>query len=231
MAYVDSTSAPAARAKAMVGVGAIHAIMAVGVYTGLTISGVIETPDNILTAWNVPTPAPTLEPPPPPEQKAEQTPQPSTYMPPRAPERRVELPTQTPIVAQPLDNGPIMPAIPDTLAGTGIGDSGLALPNPTPTVAAVGPRPANNAAGWITTDDYPRRDLMRGNEGTVRYRLVVASNGRVETCEVTQGSGHSGLDAETCRLLSRRARFDPATDTSGTEVVGTFSGVVTWQIP
>ena len=230
MAYVDSTSAPGARAKALLGVGAIHAIMAVGVYTGLTITGVIDSPEAIVTAWNVKTPPPPVEPPPP-EQKVEQDNPIVTYNPPRAPERKLDLAPQTPIVAQPLDDGPIMPAIPSTLPGTGIGDIGLVLPTPTHTFAAVGPQPANNAAGWITTDDYPRRDLMRGNEGTVRYRLVVASNGRVETCEITQGSGHSGLDAETCRLLSRRARFDPAMDTSGSQVVGTFTGMVTWQIP
>ncbi|MEN7536961.1 energy transducer TonB [Aurantiacibacter flavus] len=230
MAYVDSTSAPGARARALLGVGAIHAIMALGVYTGLTITGVIAPPKKIVTAWNVPTPVPTLDPPPP-EQKAEQDPIVPTYNPPKAPDRIIDLPVETPSVAERFDDGPIMPTIPAKLPGSTVGDNNLALPTPTPSFAAVGPRASNNSAGWITTDDYPRRDLMRGNEGTVRYRLVVASNGRVETCEVTQSSGHSGLDGETCRLLSRRARFEPAKDTSGAQVVGTFTGAVTWQIP
>ena len=230
MAYVDSTSAPGARARALLGVGAIHAVMAIGVYTGLTITGVIDKPESIVTAWDVPTPTPTLEPPPP-QETEQQIPDVVTYNPPKAPERKLDLPTRDPVVAAPFDDGAIMPTIPDTLPGTGIGNGGLALPSPTPSVAAVGPKAINGPTGWITTDDYPRRDLMRENEGTVRYRLVVASNGRVETCEVTQGSGHSGLDAETCRLLQRRARFEPAKDGSGAQVVGTFTGAVTWQIP
>ncbi|WP_161981450.1 energy transducer TonB [Aurantiacibacter suaedae] len=230
MAYVDSTSAPGARARALLGVGAIHAVMAIGVYTGLTITGVIAPPDKIVTAWNVPTPVPTAEPPPP-EQKAEQDPIVPTYNPPKAPDRIIDLPVDTPTVAQKLDDGPIMPTIPHKLPGSTVGEGSLILPSPTPSFAAVGPAPINGPNGWITTNDYPRRDLMREHEGTVRYRLVVASNGRVETCEVTQSSGHSGLDAETCRLLQRRARFDAAKDTSGAQVVGTFTGAVTWQIP
>ncbi|RIV92253.1 energy transducer TonB [Aurantiacibacter xanthus] len=230
MAYVDSTAAPGARAKALLGVGAIHAVMAIGVYTGLTITGVIAPPEKIVTAWNVPTPTPTLEPPPP-EKIEQQVPEVVTYNPPKAPERKLDLPTRDPIVAAPFDDGPVMPTIPRQFPGTGTGDLALPTPSPSPSFAAVGPSAINGPTGWITTDDYPRRDLMRENEGTVRYRLVVASNGRVETCEVTQSSGHSGLDAETCRLLQRRARFQPAKDTSGAQVVGTFTGAVTWQIP
>jgi protein TonB len=84
---------------------------------------------------------------------------------------------------------------------------------------------------WITTDDYSRSDLTRNREGTARYRLVIGSDGRVDACEITSSTGHTSLDTATCRLIERRARFDPATNSQGNRVVGTYSGSVTWQIP
>ena len=231
MAYVDSTPAPGARARAMLGVGAIHAVMAVGVYTGLTITGVIAPPAAILDTFDVPPVAPPPEAPP--ETPPEAVPETSSYVPPVAPKQEILLPADSTVVVPQFDEALIRPDIPGVIPGSGIVGSDLIIPAPPapPSFAAAGPVPRNGPAGWITSDDYPRRELMRESEGTARYRLVIGSNGRVETCEIVQSSGFAGLDAETCSLLQRRARFEPATDTSGARVVGTFTGAVTWQIP
>ncbi|ANC50469.1 hypothetical protein CP97_14783 [Aurantiacibacter atlanticus] len=53
----------------------------------------------------------------------------------------------------------------------------------------------------------------------------------MNACEIIGSTGHASLDNATCRLIERRARFDPATSTSGETVVGTYTGTVTWQIP
>ncbi|KRA83821.1 hypothetical protein ASD76_07340 [Altererythrobacter sp. Root672] len=65
----------------------------------------------------------------------------------------------------------------------------------------------------------------------VGYSLIIGSNGRVSACDVVRSSGNSQLDEATCRLITRRARFDPATDGSGAKIIGSFSGTVLWQIP
>ena len=92
-------------------------------------------------------------------------------------------------------------------------------------------QPSNDSARWITTDDYPAAALRRGQEGTASYRLTLSSSGRVSACEITTSSGDSQLDSATCRFITRRARFTPATDSSGVAVVGTYTGTVRWEIP
>ena len=91
--------------------------------------------------------------------------------------------------------------------------------------------PRNGPAGWITSNDYARSDLVREREGTAGYRLVIGSNGRVDACEITRSSGHASLDSNTCRLIESRARFEPAKNNRGETTVGTYTGTVTWQIP
>src|SRR5690606_844924 len=79
--------------------------------------------------------------------------------------------------------------------------------------------------------DYPRRAILDSAEGTVAFRLVIGTNGQVSSCELTRPSGHRALDDATCRLISRRARFDPATDETGSKVLGTYTGSVKWELP
>ena len=60
---------------------------------------------------------------------------------------------------------------------------------------------------------------------------MIGSNGRVNACEITASSGHAALDEATCKFVTRRARFEPATDSNGAKVVGSYSSKVTWRIP
>ena len=41
----------------------------------------------------------------------------------------------------------------------------------------------------------------------------------------------SDLDDATCKLVTRRARFKPATDGEGNPTTGSYSNAVRWQIP
>jgi protein TonB len=100
-----------------------------------------------------------------------------------------------------------------------------------PTFAPRAAAPRNEPARWVVTDDYPSRDLREGNEGVAVFRAVVGSNGRVSACEIVRTSGHAGLDAATCKAVTARARFEPATDENGEKVVGTYGNSVRWQIP
>lgn len=103
-----------------------------------------------------------------------------------------------------------------------------------PTQPAFTPRspsPANDRSSWVTTADYPARDLRLGHTGTTKYRVVISSSGKVQDCEITGSSGFAGLDEATCKYVSRRARFDPASNGNGEKIVGTWSGSVSWRIP
>lgn len=82
-----------------------------------------------------------------------------------------------------------------------------------------------------TRDDYPRSALRAGEEGTAWYTLSIDAAGAVKDCTITQSSGSAALDAATCRMLMRRARFSPATDDAGKPVESKFSGKVDWVIP
>jgi protein TonB len=81
------------------------------------------------------------------------------------------------------------------------------------------------------TDDYPARDLDEGHEGTTVFRVIVGADGRVSGCEIVRSSGYRGLDQATCRAVTKRARFRPATDGNGQAVAGSYSNSVRWQIP
>jgi len=43
-------------------------------------------------------------------------------------------------------------------------------------------------------------------------------HGRVKDCRVVKSSGYSILDKATCDLLTRRAKFSPATDEHGNPI-------------
>ena len=154
-----------------------------------------------------------------------------SYSPPAAPEPPIRLDRPSPVEVE-----PVRPNIADAVTlrpppRTREIPGPVTTPTVEPAIEPVGVRPRNGPAGWITTDDYARADLVREREGTASYRLVIGSDGRVDNCVITASSGHSSLDRNTCRLIERRARFAPATNNRGDAVVGTYSGSVTWQIP
>ena len=72
--------------------------------------------------------------------------------------------------------------------------------------------------------------MREEREGTTGFRVTIGSDGRVTGCTVTSSSGHSDLDAETCKLISRRARFKPALDRDGNPTTDSYSNRITWRI-
>jgi protein TonB len=217
MAYLDRTADPNRRTTAISGVIAIHALIGYLLMTGLVYKFVPrEGGGTVGYAIPLPTPTPPPTPTPQPSASPSTAPTPAPW-----PPIPVATPTPTP--------GPIPTPGPQPTAGPTPG------PTATPTHAAVfKPKPAvpkSDPRKWVTTDDYPSRDLREGNEGLTLFRAVVGTNGRVSACEIVRSSGHPGLDAATCKAVSARARFEPATDENGAKVVGTYSNSVRWQIP
>ena len=58
--------------------------------------------------------------------------------------------------------------------------------------------------------DYPRAAILAGEQGVVRFRLIVGKDGRVERFELTQSSGYADLDASV-REAALGWRYQPAT--------------------
>jgi TonB family protein len=91
--------------------------------------------------------------------------------------------------------------------------------------------PANYPGNWATTNDYPVRALHNMEQGATGYSLTVTPEGLVGSCLVTESSGSIDLDEATCRLVSDRARFVPATDTRGAPTEGAYASRVHWLLP
>lgn len=224
MSYTDrSTRDFSRRATAIAGVAAVHAALAAIVVAGLSVVTIIREEKGPLTTFDLPDPVP---PPPPPQPSDMVAPLPQMPTPP------IPLPPQPgpQVDFRPIDEilpTPTFTAILPTPGPTVQPDPPRPLPSFSPKLA----RPANGPAGWVTTDDYPSQELREGIEGQLRYRLSVGSNGRVTACEIVASSGAKRLDDAACKMISRRARFDAATDDSGAKVVGTYSGTVRWEIP
>src|SRR3546814_17682230 len=79
--------------------------------------------------------------------------------------------------------------------------------------------------------DCPARAIREGREGTTGFRVSVNAEGRVASCDITASSGHPDLDAETCKLITRRGRFTPSKDREGNPTTGSYSNRIRWQIP
>ena len=133
-------------------------------------------------------------------------------------------------------DGPTAPIGPLPGTGDGIGDLGgfsVAVPRPTPSpsFSPVSPEPRGNPGDWITNRDYRTSWINRGLEGIAGFTVQIDSRGRVNDCTITRSTGHAALDTATCRLVERRARFEPARDSTGNIVPGTYSNSVAWEIP
>ena len=56
---------------------------------------------------------------------------------------------------------------------------------------------------------YPRAAQMRGDEGTAKVKLTVASDGSVANVELVAPSGSSVLDREALALPEKVGKFPP----------------------
>jgi protein TonB len=104
-------------------------------------------------------------------------------------------------------------------------------PSMQPTFAPKAARPLGTPGLWVTTDDYPARALRERHEGLSRFRLTIGADGSIGGCSIVESSGHAELDQATCAKLTQRGKFKPATDSSGKEVTGSYTGSVRWKLP
>lgn len=216
MAYANRDT-NARRAATGIAVALIQGAAVYALVTGLAVHFTATPPPPPLAGDQIPLPPP---PPKPDELKPQE-------------EKTARLPSdeRTPPLPQ---QQPVTQSGSETMPGGPSGPGAIADPPEPPQQPAFTPRaarPRNNPGEWASELDYPARDLREGNQGTARFRLSIGADGRVQSCEITASSGFPGLDAATCRKVSQRARFDPATNGDGNGVAGTYSGSIRWVIP
>jgi outer membrane biosynthesis protein TonB len=84
---------------------------------------------------------------------------------------------------------------------------------------------------FMTDDDYPANALRNKETASVRLALTIDAAGKLVACKVTSIEGARSLEAPTCALQTRRARFVPAHDSSGNAVAGITTTTFNWMLP
>lgn len=168
---------------------------------------------EVIEVKEPPPPPEKLPPPPPPDQKL---PPPPVVPPPIVQTNAPPPPTVIVSTPNPPPQVVTMPAPPAP---------------PPPSAAPVRLSPRGSPQSWVTTEDYPPSAIRDGIEGTVSTALTIDSSGKVTGCTVTSSSGSSLLDDTACRLLTRRARFQPGKDSAGNPTGGGYTFRFRWQIP
>jgi len=217
MAYIDHRTGKNQRAAVMTVVAILQGAAIVALINGLAVTWRTQPPIPNPKSTDVPITMPIPVPPPPHDMPVEQktridNPQPK--LPPMGDDLRYVLPP-IPLPPDPVPTQAYDPPLPPKL----------------PLIQHRAPKPKNAPGGWATPNDYPARDLREGNHGVTQFSLTIDADGRVQSCTVTASSGFPGLDKATCDNVSRRARFEPATDGNGNRTAGTYSNRIRWEIP
>lgn len=207
------------RPVAIAGVVAVHAGLAAVLLAGLAVTDVLKEEPDILVGHTFPDP-------PPPDPDIETPPEPEVtelVKPIITPIPPVDLgliePINSSIIDPVIDPGPI--TLPPVDLGTGA-------------IQAIEParaKPRNDPGLWVTDADFRSRWIREERFGTASFRLEIAANGRVDSCTITRTTGHAVLDTATCDLITKRARFDPATDSTGSKIRGVYQSSIRWVLP
>src|SRR5262247_96517 len=215
MSYAQRKEISGNRTMAIILVAVIQLGLGYAIVTGLAYNVVKKTIQDLKT-FNVEEQPPPPEPPPPPPKDM-----PDVPPPPSAPPAVVSIaPTVTPTI----------PTIPQLAPAP--------IPAPAPAPPAAPPKPRIEPAKakgdlrlLFSDSDYPASAQAAGAQGTARASITVGPDGRVQSCNITQSTGNSALDAATCNIIRRSAKFTPAHDSSGNPVADTQpTPPITWRL-
>lgn len=126
----------------------------------------------------------------------------------------------------PREAGRQLRVAPRPAGGSGAGNPGIVFAQ----FAHVPTRPVATDA-WFSWLDYPTEALRKEQSGTVVMVLEISATGTVSDCRVVLSSEAEALDKQSCALLVKRARYQPATDMTGNPVAATIIERIRWQIP
>ena len=214
MSYAQRKEISGNRTLAIILVAVIQLGLGYTIVTGLAYNVIKKTVQDLKT-FNVEEQPPPPEPPPPPPKDM-----PDVPPPPMAPTSIVQT-----MVAPPTITQVISPVIPP------VAPAPPAPPAPPPP-KKLEPARANGDVRMLFSDsDYPASAQAAGAQGTAQAQLTIGPDGRVVGCSLVRSTGNGALDAATCNILRRRAKFTPAHDTTGAATTDTYTTPpITWRL-
>ncbi len=191
------------------------------IVTGLAYDVIKEAAKNLQVVEVEQKPPPPPKQPPPPPKDMPKVPPPPVTPPPLVQVNNPPPPTIQTVVAP-----PVAPYIPPVVA---------APPPPPPPPPAPhkveSARAQGSLTGLFSDEDYPASASAAGAEGTAQAELTIGPDGRVQSCSLTRSTGNNALDAATCSILRRRAKFTPAKDSNGNPTTDTYqSPPISWRL-
>lgn len=93
------------------------------------------------------------------------------------------------------------------------------------------PVPKGNPGHWVSHADYPSEALRKGVQGVVPFRLIVGPDGVPSDCHLQRPTEPAEFNATVCRILLKRARFEPALDAAGKPIKSCWSSTFNFMIP
>jgi protein TonB len=219
MSYANRKEMSSNRTGAIVIVALIHILLGYALVSGLAYNAVKKAAEDLKTFDVEEEPPPPEEEPPPPEKTPNVPPPPQVAAPP-------------PLVRTPVQESPVQATPnPPPFVPTPVARPAPPAPPAPPPPRRVEPRSLSGSLqGAIKDSDYPQSAIDRDEQGVVVVTLTVGTTGRVTNCAVTSSSGSRTLDSTTCRILTSRMRYEPATDANGNPTTATTSGRVTWRL-
>lgn len=82
----------------------------------------------------------------------------------------------------------------------------------------------------FSPDDMPAYVQIDGINRFVSTRTTVNSDGKTQDCTAERGSGDPKLDALTCAIILKRAKFQPAKWVDGSPAYSVLRAPVSWTI-
>ena len=111
-------------------------------------------------------------------------------------------------------------------SGTGTGSGGAGNGPGGGGVGGTEIRPTVVEQTKLTMRDYPPGAVRAWpRDGRVFVAVRVQVDGRASDCKVNRSSGNRAIDADTCRLVMERVRFNPARDRKGRPYVDWYGYV------
>ena len=87
-----------------------------------------------------------------------------------------------------------------------------------------------NVRNWLDPRNYPKSLSNKNLAATVAFRLMIDATGTPTDCIVQEATSPPEVGPETCKMLMRTAKFQPARDKDGTPVPDFFASRASWYM-
>jgi hypothetical protein len=92
------------------------------------------------------------------------------------------------------------------------------------------PTPIDEPGSWLRSNDYPAEMLRQLMGGLVQFRLDVSDAGLITGCHIQFRTNPDAFADLSCKLISKRGRFNPALDRNGKPIKSYFVSTVRWTV-